>query len=283
MKKYFILVLVLCIPFFCFGQSGGDENILYNIFDPGKDDIAFYWKNDRAEAFQSLGKLKDYVETQGKKLIFATNGGMYDDVKGKFFFPVSRIPTGLYIENGVKLSDTKLLDAQRYKKRSYNYDLSFGQIEDNGVFYITKENAAFIEMAKNLLSAGNIKYATQSGPILVWNGEINPNFTKDSKNKKIRDGVGIMNNGHILFAMSKKAVNFYDFANFFKDRGCQQALFLDGDVVKTYSPFYNWVQLDGNFAVIIGVTTSAPRQAEDAVKSIKFNPFGGKLEEFLPK
>jgi uncharacterized protein YigE (DUF2233 family) len=100
----------------------------------------------------------------------------------------------------------------------------------------------------------NIKFATQSGPMLVVNGEIHTAFKKGSSNLNIRNGVGILPNNHILFAMSKKEINFYDFAQFFKNAGCKNALYLDGFVSRTYLPEKNWVQTDGQFGVMIGVT-----------------------------
>ena len=54
--------------------------------------------------------------------------------------------------------------------------------------------------------------------------------------------------------MSKEEINFYDFANYFKTLGCKNALYLDGFVSRTYLPGQNWIQKDGNFGVIIGVT-----------------------------
>jgi uncharacterized protein YigE (DUF2233 family) len=54
-------------------------------------------------------------------------------------------------------------------------------------------------------------------------------------------------------AMSKEKINFYDFAMYFKERGCKNALYLDGLVSRTYAPSENWIQEGGNFGVIIGV------------------------------
>lgn len=51
--------------------------------------------------------------------------------------------------------------------------------------------------------------------------------------------------------MSKQKINFYDFATFFKNKGCENALYLDGYVSRIYLPSKNWKQLDGNFGVII--------------------------------
>lgn len=52
----------------------------------------------------------------------------------------------------------------------------------------------------------------------------------------------------------EKEINFFDFATYFQERGCKNALYLDGFVSRAYIPSKNWKQLDGNFGVIIGVT-----------------------------
>ena len=89
--------------------------------------------------------------------------------------------------------------------------------------------------------------------MLLINGQIHPAFKKGSSNLNIRNGVGILPNNKVIFAMSKQEVNFYDFAQYFKNLGCKNALYLDGFVSRTYLPGKNWEQLDGNFGVIIGL------------------------------
>ncbi len=90
--------------------------------------------------------------------------------------------------------------------------------------------------------------------MLVIDGQIHQAFKKGSINLNIRNGVGILPDNRVIFAMSKQEVNFYDFAEFFMSMGCKNALYLDGFVSRTYLPEENWQQLDGNFGVIIGVT-----------------------------
>ena len=70
----------------------------------------------------------------------------------------------------------------------------------------------------------------------------------------IRNGVGLKENGELVFIQSKKAVNFYHFAQVFKKLDCKDALYLDGYVSRTYLPEKNWVQKDGDFGVIIAVS-----------------------------
>ena len=165
------------------------------------------------------------------------NGGMYRK---------DQSPQGLYIENGHVKSPLDTL-----QKGYGNFYL-----QPNGVFYITKENDPVICVTKTFKQTKNIKYATQSGPMLVIDGKLHEKLTKGSKNLNIRNGVGILPNGNLLFAMSKDEINFYDFATYFKEKGCKNALYLDGFVSKTFLPSKNYAQLDGNFGVIIGVVKS---------------------------
>lgn len=67
--------------------------------------------------------------------------------------------------------------------------------------------------------------------------------------------MGILPNGKMVFVLSKKEVNFYEFAKYFKDFGCKNALYLDGFVSRAYLPSENWIQTDGNFGVLFAVTT----------------------------
>jgi uncharacterized protein YigE (DUF2233 family) len=87
-------------------------------------------------------------------------------------------------------------------------------------------------------------------------GQIQPAFKEGSANLNIRNGVGILPDGRIIFAMSKSGINFYDFAQYFKSLGCKNALYLDGLVSRAYLPEKNWAQTDGNFGVIIAVIKS---------------------------
>jgi len=235
-KFYSSIILVVLISLagitsFSYFQAADD--IISFTCNPKKQNIDLYWKNDKNEIIGSLGNLNSYLSQKGKTLVFAMNGGMYmEDQK----------PLGLFIQN--KKEITKI----NTRKGGGNFYL-----KPNGIFYITDKNEAKISVTGSFKNA-NVKYATQSGPMLVINDTIHKEFTKGSKNLNIRNGVGILADGQVLFAMSKTPINFYDFALFFKNKGCKNALYLDGFVSRIYYPEKNWVQKDGNFGVIIGVT-----------------------------
>lgn len=161
------------------------------------------------------------------------NGGM---------FRKDNSPQGLFVEDGKTIAPLDIADGNG------NFYL-----KPNGVFYISKNNVAAISTTQDFRN-GNIRYATQSGPMLVTGGQIHPAFKEGSANVNIRNGVGILPDGKVVFAMSKTEINFYDFAKYFRDLGCKNALYLDGFVSKTYLPEKNWKQTDGNFGVMIGVT-----------------------------
>lgn len=210
-----------------------DSDFVTYIADPKTQNIKLYWKNDQSQNFKSIQNLKLGLEKKNKKLEFAMNAGMYKK---------DGSPQGLYIENRKTLSP---LDSSNANGNFY--------LKPNGIFYITDKNIAGISITEKFNSK-NIKYATQSGPMLIIDGKIHPVFKAESTNLNIRNGVGILPNNKIVFAMSKKEINFYDFANYFKKLGCKNALYLDGFVSRTYCVKDNWLQTDGNFGVMIGIT-----------------------------
>ncbi|SHI68968.1 phosphodiester glycosidase family protein [Flavobacterium terrae] len=211
-----------------------DERFITYTINPKKLNVEFYWKNEKGENFKNIENLKLWLEQRKKTLVFGTNGGMYKK---------NNSPQGLYIENKIQKAE---IDTTNGNGNFY--------LKPNGVFYIKTDKTINICLTNDFVNDGKIKYATQSGPMLVINGKILSAFKKNSTNLNIRNGVGVLPNNEIMFVMSKKEINFYEFAEYFKNNGCKNALYLDGFVSRTYLPEKNWIQTDGNFGVIIGVT-----------------------------
>ena len=230
----FIVVGLIGIFAFTYFDNQKNQNILSHIVDLQKQDLKLYWKNDEGKNFKNFKSLKEWLESKSEILVFAMNGGMYlKDLS----------PQGLFIENG--LVKTEIDTVQKGYGNFY--------MQPNGIFYITKDKKGFVCKTADFTSE-NVAYATQSGPMLLINGKMHPKFIKGSKNLNIRNGVGILPNGNLLFAMSKQKINFYDFASYFKSFGCKNALYLDGFISKTYLPEKSYRDLDGKFGVIIGET-----------------------------
>jgi len=210
-------------------------NILSYEINPKARKLHFYTKDEQGTYFQNHQKLKKWLNDKGEKLVFAMNGGMYEK---------DLSPQGLYIEKGIEV---KAIDTLTHGYGNF-------YLQPNGVFYLSKNNEPYIVTTQNFQPKDSIQYATQSGPMLLIDGHIHPKFNKKSENVHIRNGVGILPNGNLLFAMSKEKVTFYYLANFFKAYGCQNALYLDGFVSRTYLPAKKWTQEDGIYGIIIAET-----------------------------
>ncbi len=207
-----------------------DDTYLVHISDPNT--LHFYWKDDTGKIFSTFQRLNQHLTHQQKQLVFAMNGGM---------FTSQYAPQGLYIEQG---NTWHTLDTA---SRGYG---NF-YMQPNGVFYLTTTHEAGICTTQSFADHKQVSFATQSGPMLLTDGRKNPAFMPNSSNLNIRNGVGILPNGKVLFVLSKKKINFYDFASFFQKAGCKNALYLDGVVSRAYDPAQKWIQTDGSFGVLI--------------------------------
>jgi uncharacterized protein YigE (DUF2233 family) len=80
-----------------------------------------------------------------------------------------------------------------------------------------------------------VDWATQSGPMLVIDGQLNNQFIGDSNSTKWRSGVCAHGPHQVVFAVSESPVNFHTFASLFRDKlGCRDALYLDGTISQFY-------------------------------------------------
>ncbi len=244
MKKIKIILivgLIICIGIVFYStknscENGDDSCIISYIINPKNQELKLYWKNQQGKNYLNFEKLKTELEKNNQELVFAMNGGIYRQDNSS--------PLGLFIEEGIV--KTKI---NNVKEASGNFYL-----QPNGIFLLTDDNRADVCKTSDYKEYKNIKYATQSGPMLIIDGLLNSKFNKGSKNRYIRNGVGILPDGRIIFAISKKKINFFDFATFFKNKGCKNALYLDGYVSKCYLPSKKQKEMNGKFGVIIAET-----------------------------
>ncbi|MEP6924657.1 MAG: phosphodiester glycosidase family protein, partial [Pyrinomonadaceae bacterium] len=187
------LLLVLLLSSSCKQDSAQsvDARFASFIVNPKASNIELFWKDDDGRVFKSIQNLKNEVEKKGKHLRFAMNGGMYER---------NNLPKGLLIQNQKTLNelDTKDGDGNFYLK-------------PNGVFYLTIDNKAFITPTQDFKNDGDIKFATQSGPMLIIDGRINEQFIENSSNLNVRNGVCILPDNKVVFAMSRQETSFYEF------------------------------------------------------------------------
>lgn len=178
--------------------------------------IKMLWRNPAGVPYGSLGEA--YRQAGGDMLV-VTNAGIYSE---------NHAPEGLHIEGDKTLSPLNLGhgDGNFYWK-------------PNGVFYVADDGAGIIESEKfaTLNARGGVHEATQSGPLLVIDGEVNPNLKSSSRSLYVRNGIGVKSADEIYILVSQDEVSLYDFASVFKQQlHCRNALYLDGCVSQLYLP-----------------------------------------------
>ncbi|MEM7162556.1 MAG: phosphodiester glycosidase family protein [Bacteroidota bacterium] len=231
-----IIVLLACVLIYAskFESqiSFEDDRFFTYVVDPKKDKIALFLNDEQGIKISNFSSLAVLLSENNKELTFAMNGGMYMKDQN---------PLGLYIENGNKI--------RNLNNRQEGYGNFY--MHPNGVFSINEKGIAKVSKRDEFEESG-VLYATQSGPMLLFDGQIHPSFTKGSSNLHVRNAVGILPDGKILFVMSKKKISFYDLAKYFHDQGCENALYLDGFVSQIYLPSNSRYTQNAQFGVIIG-------------------------------
>ncbi len=175
---------------------------------PGQ--VSLHWKNNEDEPHGQLESVRQELEQQGKTVKLVTNSGI---------FVPGFIPAGLHIEDGAELQSINLLDGPG------NF-----QLLPNGVFYVADGVAGVLESNAYAASGIQANLAVQSGPMLLADGVIHPEFSETSESTFVRNGVGVTADGQVLFLISTKPVTFWEFASEFIDRGVSNALYLDGSI-----------------------------------------------------
>ena len=210
------------------------DRIAWRLVDPQREPITLHWKDAKGHVIGNLGALKAHIHAQGQEMIFGMNGGM---------FTKDHAPVGLYVEEGRIL---QRIDCRTEGTGNFH-------LQPNGVFGVRMNGTAFVVPTTAMIDMRDVRYATQSGPMLVVDGALNDHFTPGSKNLHIRNGVGLRHDGKVVFAISREAVNFNDFATWFVEHGCIHALYLDGAISKAYIPEAGVQELDGDLGILIAV------------------------------
>ncbi len=190
-----LILLLLLIPVFLFSTYSHAQ-----VFSADK--IRMYWKDSSGVPFMTFERLrKEHPEAK-----FIINAGHFThDFK----------PDGLYIENGQQLSPVKEILNPKINLETMPM----------GVFYISPQGA-FIKPLSGKFTQKGVSFATQSSPMLVINGRVNPALPRGRH--RLRSGVGILPDGKVYFALLDMELRL--FARHFLDKGCTQALCLNGDV-----------------------------------------------------
>ncbi|MCC5856947.1 MAG: phosphodiester glycosidase family protein [Ectothiorhodospiraceae bacterium] len=186
--------------------------------DLDRHDMRLVWQDDEGRPYASFRNLPDRLD--GRRVLLAMNAGMYN---------AALAPIGLYVEDGRQRQHLSTTDGPG------NFHL-----KPNGVFHISDGRAAVTETEEFRALGTEPEYATQSGPMLVVNGELHPRLLPDSPSLKRRNGIGVRDPGTVVLAITEQPVNFHTFARLFRDAlDCDNALFLDGSMSSLYLPADN--------------------------------------------
>tara|TARA_B100001057_G_scaffold165811_1_gene166534 strand:- start:465 stop:1196 length:732 start_codon:yes stop_codon:yes gene_type:complete len=242
MKFFFIILMLWLTPVWsaeCKDFRFQEAPFTACIAKLPKDDIRLFLNDKTGKIFGQFQKLDNFLTEQGLNIIFATNGGMYH---------ADRSPVGMYIENFNEFSPLI----------TRNGPGNFGLLP-NGIFCFNKREFLILETKKFAQSKIQCQYATQSGPLLVIDGKIHPKFIKDGTSKFVRSGVGITRDrSKAIFLISNTAVNFHHFASTFLDHfKIYNALYLDGNISRLYSPKLNRIDFGFDIGPIVAVVAPA--------------------------
>jgi uncharacterized protein YigE (DUF2233 family) len=199
------------------------------------DRLQLFLTDPSGRPFNSFQKVAQSVTQRNEQLVFAMNAGMYRE---------DYSPLGLMVING-------------HQVHRLNVASGFGNfyMKPNGIFIVSDSGAHIIESSQYQSLQPIPTLATQSGPLLLHDGQLNSHISPQGTSRLIRNGVGIVRSDEVVFVISEDPVNFYDFALLFRDRlHCADALYLDGNVSSLYVRSLGRADEHVPLGPIIGVT-----------------------------
>ncbi len=206
---------------------------------PGKQKLSMALDDGNGTPFRSLRRLEQSQANKSANILFAMNGGMYDD---------DGLPIGYYVENG------KRLKKLNQKEGGGNFHLL-----PNGVFFGDQSRWQIRTtdyFSENITTRPN--FATQSGPMLVIDGKLHPKIAVNGESINIRNAVGIDADGRAHFVISEVPVSFGKLARFMRDElKCANALYLDGAVSALWYPAGDRQDAGASLGPLIVVTKAA--------------------------
>jgi uncharacterized protein YigE (DUF2233 family) len=153
--------------------------------------LELFLRDETGRTFNRFDRLASWLAGRNRNLRFAMNAGMYQP---------DFAPVGLLVQDGRVISPLNSADG------AGNFFL-----KPNGVFFVSESGPQIVETKEYPALARGVRLATQSGPLLVRNGVINPAFQAASTSRLLRNGVGVSMNV-VVFVISEQPINFYEFA-----------------------------------------------------------------------
>jgi len=190
------------------------NGVTYHVIRTPAASVRIVWQDEKGVPLRTFPAAADYLTRTGEKPHTLMNGGIFEP---------GGVPSGLMIQNG-----TELRPVNRNKGEGNFF------LQPNGIFIISSTGAAVIRTDEYPIKDVVVRHAVQSGPLLLRRGKVHPAFAAGSQSRLHRNGVGVSKSGEVVFAMtdldSAQFPNLYEFAVLFRTLGCEDALFLDGDL-----------------------------------------------------
>jgi uncharacterized protein YigE (DUF2233 family) len=230
MKKTlpWLLAWLLCLP-----ARAADPRFTVVTVDTSEQRLELFLNDSVGRGWRGLDRLAEALQARGQRLVFAMNAGMYHP---------DFAPVGLFVQDGKQITPLNLDDGKG------NFFL-----KPNGVFFVGEAGPRVVAATEYAALAKGVRLASQSGPLLLRDGLIHPAFNAQSTSRLIRNGVGVLGN-KAYFVISEAPVNFYEFAQFFRDQlHCRDALYFDGTVSSLYWPAQHRNDAAAALGPIIGV------------------------------
>jgi uncharacterized protein YigE (DUF2233 family) len=237
--RFMPIVFALCH----FGQVAAvpEEKIVggvtYHVLRAPAESVKILWTGTNGKPLRTFPEVARYLESRDIAADTMMNGGIFEP---------GGVPSGLLIQEGKQL-------------RPVNRNEGDGNffLKPNGIFLIGSRGAAVIRTDEYPLEDVEIRHAVQSGPLLLRQGKTHPLFKANSQSRLHRNGVGVSKSGEVVFAMSafhsSRFPNLHEFAQLFRVLGCEDALFLDGDLSQMRSGA-DMLKPSNQFGSIIVVT-----------------------------
>lgn len=211
------------------------------IAEPGRHAIRVDLAPPDEEApYRSLVAFAQSLDGDSGRVVFAMNGGMFDGDGN---------PIGYYVEDGRRLG-----------MLNRNEGPGNFHMLPNGVFFGSAEVGWRVMTADDFAAEieDRPQFATQSGPMLVVDGEVHPDFESDGTSRKIRNAVGVDQAGRALFVISEAPLSFGKLARFYRDvLRADNALFLDGTVSQLWDPSHTRLDTGAPIGPLIVVENRA--------------------------
>jgi len=186
------------------------------VADPATHRLRTALAGPEGEVFGSLDSFSQTVDQA--TVAFAVNGGEFER-SGK--------PIGYFVENGERIVE---LDREDGSGNFY--------LKPNGVFFGTGGAWQIMPTDRFYSTVGaRPEFGTQSGPMLVIDGELHPEIQDNGPSRAVRNGVGVDSDGRAHFVQSEEPLSFGQLARFFRDTlQTPNALYLDSNVSSLWDP-----------------------------------------------